>query len=254
MAATRMVLIADDQATNRALLVRLLNMLGHAAESASNGSEALDKWATGQYALLITDCGMPVMDGFALTRHVRSAEARTGQPRMPILAWTSTPTPDELEKITAAGMDGLLVKPVELDGLQQLLHRHLGNESVAPDLTPLPLAPWVFPASVLDEEVLHRYSGGDRSIEKEILAEFDASSQADAESIRLALVSADPAKVAQCCHRLKGASRMIGAYSLASACARLEQDGRAGDLAGIDAHQEDLFLEYRKLRVVLDAR
>ncbi len=77
------VLLADDHPTNRLLLVRQLNTLGYAAETAEDGVIALQKWKTGRYAILITDCHMPEMDGYDLTRAIRAhrgAERRAPHP------------------------------------------------------------------------------------------------------------------------------------------------------------------------------
>lgn len=247
-----LILIVDDQGTNRTLLLRLLNMLGHSAEPAADGLEALQKWETGKFSLLITDCRMPKLDGYALTRRIRQIESEQNRMRTPIFAWTSTPTPDELARISESGMDGILGKPVDVEALEQLLSERPSSKPPAgPSARKFKTSP---STQVLDESVLARYSGGDRTIELEILAEFDASSRSDIQSVERALSTANPAMVAQYCHRLKGASRMIGASRFATACGQMEVYGRAGNWDDINAYQDDLFDELRKLRVAMESR
>ena len=84
-----LVLLADDHPTNRMLLVRQMNMLGYAAESAENGVEALAKWKSGRFGIVITDCNMPEMDGYELTRSIRELESASGGKRIPIIACTA---------------------------------------------------------------------------------------------------------------------------------------------------------------------
>ena len=67
-----LALLADDHPTNRSLIVRQINMLGYAAESAENGIVALEKWKSGRFGILITDCNMPEMNGYELTRRIRA--------------------------------------------------------------------------------------------------------------------------------------------------------------------------------------
>ena len=66
-----LVLLADDHPINRIVLIRQLNTLGYAVEAAEDGREALDKWKSGDYGLVITDCNMPEMDGYELARTIR---------------------------------------------------------------------------------------------------------------------------------------------------------------------------------------
>jgi PAS domain S-box-containing protein len=79
----RLILLADDDEINRTVILRQLNLLGYAAETASDGQEALEKWRIGHYALLLTDIFMPNVDGYQLTASIRQQEA--GAQRIPIV-------------------------------------------------------------------------------------------------------------------------------------------------------------------------
>jgi CheY-like chemotaxis protein len=96
-----LILVAEDNETNRDVMQEQLSLLGYAAEMAEDGAIALRMWRSGRYALLLTDCHMPHLDGFELTQAIRQEEA-TGS-RMPIVAITGDAMPGHV-----AALPGLL--------------------------------------------------------------------------------------------------------------------------------------------------
>ncbi|MBW8077254.1 MAG: response regulator, partial [Gallionella sp.] len=121
------VLIVDDHPLNRMLLKQQLGMLGLRVEAAADGVEALSLWQNKDrhFDLIITDCHMPVMDGYDLTYRIRDFERQTGGKRIPIIAWTANVLTEEAEHCHAAGMDDLLTKPTELAELRAMLLKWL---------------------------------------------------------------------------------------------------------------------------------
>jgi CheY-like chemotaxis protein len=89
---------------------------------APDGATALAIWRHGHWDMVITDCHMPVMDGFQLTAAIRAEEGETGR-HTPILALTANALSGEAERCVAAGMDGYLSKPVELAKLREAVER-----------------------------------------------------------------------------------------------------------------------------------
>ena len=121
--ATGRVLIVDDNEVNRIVLERQLAELGCSTDTTENGREALDKWRSSQPALVITDCHMPVMDGYELARRIRAAEAENpAQTRSVIIGYTADALQDSLAQCLASGMDDVLVKPVQLKQLARVLY------------------------------------------------------------------------------------------------------------------------------------
>jgi len=112
-----LVLIVDDHPINRLVLLRQLNALGYAAESAADGVEALERWSAGGFSLVITDCQMPEMDGYEFARGIRTAETRNSRPRVPIIGWSANALGDEPHKAAEAGMDDFMAKPVAMSDL-----------------------------------------------------------------------------------------------------------------------------------------
>jgi PAS domain S-box-containing protein len=106
------VLVVEDQPDTRELVLRLLEECGAVASTASTGSEALTALSGGQFDLLISDIGLPGMDGYALIRAVRdSAEPRVA--RIPAIALTAFAQPDDRTRAMRAGYQAYLVKPMD---------------------------------------------------------------------------------------------------------------------------------------------
>ncbi|WP_235689111.1 response regulator, partial [Aeromonas veronii] len=110
------VLVADDHPVNRALLARQLAILGIEAQVVEDGEKALRAWQGQQFSLLLTDCHMPVMDGYALTKALRAAGVTA-----PIIGVTADTSEEASARMVEAGMSDMLLKPYPLDILRQML-------------------------------------------------------------------------------------------------------------------------------------
>ncbi|WP_158407933.1 ATP-binding protein [Dyella japonica] len=112
------VLVAEDHPINRAVIGRQLDLLGYEHLVVEDGQQAWAALQEGHYDILITDCHMPVLDGYALAERIRHAEA--GQARhLPIIALSASALPEQVDRCRRAGMDDFLAKPVQLDELEQ---------------------------------------------------------------------------------------------------------------------------------------
>jgi len=214
---TGIVLVVDDHPINRMLLAKQLASLGHASLVTESGSEALELWNRGTVAVVITDCDMPAMDGYELTRRIRAAEAAGGLVRTPIIAWTANALEGETQKCLESGMDDYLVKPTRRDELAEKLSCWLALRGTQ--------------AEAIDRAQLGELTGGDAAMEREVLAEFLRSSRNDAAELHAALASRDAGTAARIAHRLKGAAASVGAHALGRVCGEIEAAGRASDVA-----------------------
>ncbi len=230
---TLAVLMVDDHPLNRMLLKQQLGLLGLHPDAAADGVEALALWQSHHYDLIITDCHMPEMDGYELTRTIRDIERHTGARRIPIIAWTANVLAEEQHRCQAAGMDDLLTKPTELAELRAKLAHWLAKARLLPATGPSvpPAAPprTTPAAAVLDLGVLNKISTR-RDAQIEMLQEFKLHNRSDIASLQAALKAGDPVAVVQAAHRGKGACRMVGALELAGLCADIEQTARQGAL------------------------
>jgi CheY-like chemotaxis protein len=218
-AAGQLILVVDDHPTNRRLLVRQLAWLGYAAEAVADGTHALERFldcrAAGMpHALVITDCQMPEMDGYELTRRIRETE-RGGGPRAVVLAFTANTLREAADECHAAGMNDVLTKPIELKALKAKL------------------AHWL-PLGRLAVDARAPAADGNESAETQALpdagltGEFCLAHDEDMALLRDALRERRPEAVARAAHRIKGAARMYGDGALADAAANLEDAARAG--------------------------
>ena len=117
----RKILLVEDNETNQDVISMQVKMLGHGVEVAENGVIGLEMWKSGHYDLILTDCHMPEMDGFQMTKEIRNQESEAGARPIPIIAITANALQGESEKCLAAGMDAYLSKPVELVRLKKAL-------------------------------------------------------------------------------------------------------------------------------------
>ncbi|HEB82259.1 MAG TPA: response regulator [Gammaproteobacteria bacterium] len=115
------ILVAEDNPTNQALILNQLEALGFTADLVENGQEALSAIARKDYQLLITDCNMPVMDGYKLAHTLR----QRGYSQLPILALTADAFPEKRADCIKAGMNDLITKPVDLKTLKNMLEKYL---------------------------------------------------------------------------------------------------------------------------------
>ena len=113
------VLLAEDNVVNRLLATRLLSKLGCEVTCAENGAEAVAKWTSGTYDVVLMDCFMPEVDGFEATAQIRAADERGRA--VPIVALTASALDEDRERCVAAGMTRFLTKPVEPDKLEAAL-------------------------------------------------------------------------------------------------------------------------------------
>jgi PAS domain S-box-containing protein len=223
------VLVVDDHPINRKLLMMQLGLLGLRTEAAESGEEALPLWQAGDFAAVITDCHMPRMDGYTLAQSIRRIEAETARARTPILAWTANALPSEVRHCRDAGMDDLLVKPVDLPRLRGVLSRHLagameaaaptgsvGSTAVDAHDAPIDLAELDKLAASVDER-------------SDILRAFLEQTRIDCAELEAALAQSDVQASLRTAHRVMGASRMVGAHPLAHACEALEHALRSGE-------------------------
>ena len=120
---TPRVLIAEDNAVNQRVAVRMLEKLGLRADVAADGQEAVRLFEMRPYDLILMDCQMPEMDGYEASRQIRRMERASE--RAVIVAMTAEAMNGARENCLAAGMDDYIAKPVRLEDLAEMLKKSL---------------------------------------------------------------------------------------------------------------------------------
>lgn len=110
------VLVADDQIINRKVTIKLLTQCGHTTDTAVDGREAVDKWTSGHYDIILMDVEMPVMDGIEATRCIRAAE-QDRKEHTPIIALTAHAFTDDRDRLLGEGFDSYVSKPMDIHQL-----------------------------------------------------------------------------------------------------------------------------------------
>jgi CheY-like chemotaxis protein/HPt (histidine-containing phosphotransfer) domain-containing protein len=254
----RLVLVAEDNLTNQDVIRRQLGRLGYAAELVENGRQAFDALSTERHGLLLTDCQMPEMDGFELTRLVRKAEVGSNQ-HLPIIAITASVLPTEVERTLEVGMDGYLEKPIEMDRLAAMLDRWLPQAATTPAHRPaasdgaaLVSPSGTDPGLAIDERALKDVFGDDPVTFREILGDFIAPARDNVGEILAAFQARDAGAVGDASHKLKSSAKTVGAHELAELCVTLEKAGASADWTSIDRHAPRLSDAFRKVEGYID--
>jgi PAS domain S-box-containing protein len=223
------ILVVEDNAVNQRVTSRTLEKLGYRADVAANGQEALAALQQIAYDLVLMDCHMPVMDGFAATAAIRAREGH--QRHTPIIALTADALAGEREHCLAAGMDDYLSKPVPRDTLRDALRRWL---------EPIPArssAEAEYAASageaVFDRGALEQILGDTLESASELACELIALFFEEAPEIlaalERALAAGDLGEVGAQAHTLKGACGHLGLSALRARAGEMEALAAAGD-------------------------
>jgi PAS domain S-box-containing protein len=123
------ILVAEDNAVNRTVIVSFLQKLGHGVTVAEDGEQVLALVRKQHFDLLFMDVRMPKLDGLSATTELRKREQELGG-HLPVIAMTASVMPEDGETCRAAGMDGYIAKPVDFNSVQQEIERFCGSGSV----------------------------------------------------------------------------------------------------------------------------
>ena len=204
------VLLADDHAINRRLVLKQLEKIGCDVCAVNDGKQAVEAALGERFDVVLMDCRMPLMDGFAATKRIREAEGLSGV-RVPIVAITANARPEDRAACLAAGMDDCIAKPIAREVLERVLERWIAD------------AP-AFPAATLNLVRIKAIFQDDEAGVRELL---DASAEVLAEDVSLlvrAIDRGDTLAAGDAAHALKGACANIGAERLALQAEALERE------------------------------
>jgi CheY-like chemotaxis protein len=121
------ILLAEDNAVNRTLAIRLLEQRGYTVTVAANGREALAALEKEDFDAILMDLQMPELDGFEATGQIREKEKATGK-HIPIIAMTAHALKGDEERCIDAGMDGYVSKPIRTNELYAALEKTVKKE------------------------------------------------------------------------------------------------------------------------------
>lgn len=251
------ILLVEDNPVNLMVAQRLLQVLGSECDTAGNGQVALEKLESNAYDLVLMDCQMPVLDGYAATRRWRELEhARKAPRRMPIIAMTANAMAGDRQKCLDAGMDDYLAKPVSRTELEQCIQRWKNAAMPLPAAAPPPAATTA-PAgpteSVLDTAVLGELRELLGSEVDRIISVYLEDTPRLMAQLERAAAANDPIALRVAAHSLKSSSANVGAMPLSVAARELEHGARDGTLANPSAAVARVVSEFTKARTALQS-
>jgi CheY-like chemotaxis protein len=221
--------VADDNATNRKLVVTLLRQRGHEVVVAADGKQAVARSAEQAFDVILMDVQMPEVNGLEATATIRRRERGPGT-HVPIIAMTAHAMTGDRERCLSAGMDGYVSKPLRPDELFAAIDRALGDGR--PSRAAVPAAAGESrtgedgtpptPATALDVPALVASFRGNRQLLREVIDVFLADTPSTLEAARRALAAGDTAALAASAHTLKGSIGLFGPGPAYDAAQRLD--------------------------------
>lgn len=251
------ILVAEDNLVNQQVIFNQLQILGHDADCAANGAEALKMVAMQQYDMILMDCQMPVIDGYSATQNLRRSEG--SKHHTVVIALTANAMPADREQCLSAGMDDYISKPVSLDALQAVLQRwssvraggdrEMGSQCVGifpqqtassvrwrENLIQNPKSPYDSSSLSTDSDPvdlrrLDEVMRGNRARQRQLLEIFIQNAKTELEEIKKAIAANNYSTLAQKAHRLKGSSANVGVSYIAAIATELELSAQQQNLS-----------------------
>lgn len=231
-----LILVAEDNATNRDVIGRQLKLLGYTFEMAEDGKIALEAWRNNRYALLFADCNMPIMDGYELTKAIRQDEEGTDT-HAKIIAITANALEGDAEHCLKSGMDDYMVKPIDMDILKRILGKWLPQaksgktrlvkktkkKSSKVSTAEKPEDDKTTSALVINSLALTSVFGDDPATIHAILSDFVRPATENVKEIEEAYSNHIAVDIQAAAHKLKSSAGSVGAIELADSCLTLEQ-------------------------------
>ena len=219
------ILLVEDNLFNQQIAQEMLEEVGADVTLVSNGAAALELLGERSFDCVLMDLQMPVMDGLETTRRIRAAPQLS---RLPVLAMTATATTEARVRCIEAGMNDFISKPVQPALLYQTIARWLpqGTPQAAPpppEAVPAATAAQGGGSEVMDLSVLAMLLGYDEGKIRKFAHAFLRSSQDGIRDMEAALARGDVETARQVGHRMKGAARTVGAFSMGDLCEEMEQ-------------------------------
>jgi two-component system, sensor histidine kinase and response regulator len=227
------ILLAEDNPVNQEVAKYMLQGFGCTIDIAQNGVEALQAVKQKTYDLVLMDCMMPEMDGYAATAEIRRQQ-NTGQlTHFPIIALTANAIEGDREKCLIAGMDDYLAKPFKAQSLLRVIKSWLKTSapiSTEATETSLTAESPVTAESILDVAALQTISAldsnGSNDLLKRIISLYVDNAGSLLQALERGWSSGDLDAIRAASHTLKSSSGQVGAHGLAELCREVENESR----------------------------
>ena len=233
-AALRLLLV-EDEPTNRLVIATMLNKSGFSVDLAENGRQALTSLEQNDYALVLMDCMMPVLDGYEATAAIRDQSSAVRNHGIPVIALTAKVFKDDRALCLAAGMNDYLTKPIDMAVLLEMvqkwapfdspstpLRNHAQGQPFGKTTDEVEEKSCVSTREIFNKDEFLRRNLGDIELSREVAGIFCESAPNYRESLRGALATDDTPGLRQAAHKLKGAAANLSLSLLSEIAGRME--------------------------------
>lgn len=266
-----LILVAEDNPVNQNVIKMILDRMGYACEIVEDGVDALEFLRTKKYAMLLTDCHMPELDGYALASHVRQDEERMGLKRMPIVALTADALIGTGEKCRESGMDGYLKKPIARQELESVILKYMPHAATLRRTADQEASVKTIKSAntanvtqgdnktpdkkiiggdkpVLDVSYLAEVTGGDDAMTEILMDSFFETTPALLDELSAAFARKDVESVRETAHAIKGSAMMAGALRLGEVCKQIQDSAEKNNLDDVILHNDAIHSQYDDFR------
>ncbi|MBK8816929.1 MAG: response regulator [Methylococcaceae bacterium] len=223
------ILLVDYNVVNQEVVLLMLESFGCQVDIANNGQEAVEKSENQRYDLVLMDCMMPIMDGYAATAEIREKQKKGLLPHFPIVALTANAIEGDREKCLKAGMNDYLPKPFKTEDLQHILTTWLSvDDKEKSKHTPAESeknTPPVFTPDAL-AGLQSLYPGNSKQIMQRLIELYLTNAGTLLTNLEKAWEQGNIESIKEAAHTLKSSSLQIGASRLAEMCRTVETEAR----------------------------
>jgi two-component system sensor histidine kinase/response regulator len=249
------LLLVEDELINQLVTKSILAKSGYQVDVASNGREAIKALENDDYAIVLMDCMMPVMNGFEATVVIRDESSKVRNHVIPVIALTAKTFREDRDSCLAVGMDDYLAKPLDVAKLLSMLKKWLPPGSwpgsAQPEGQELPAGEDAKSCVttndiIFDIDKFLWRNQGDLELCRKVANVFISRPQEHLEPIRKAVAARDAVALRHSAHQLKGAAAILELPSLAEAARKVETIARSGDLESAGQMLEELELRFEQ--------
>lgn len=245
------ILLAEDDDLSRKVASGILENAGYTVDAVTNGRLAVEALESINYDLVLMDCMMPELDGYAATRAIRDPASRAINPNVHIVALTALALEGDRVKCLAAGMDDYIIKPVSVVKLIGVIERSLGEtRSEEPTVTHTEVGLAV-DDQAFNEIGIQPYLNWGQPQLKKIIGHFLETGPQQIAKLHEALQSGDLDLLQMLGHQARGSASILVASALSARASALEEAAKDGDLDLIAELTPKLTEELQRLLTAL---
>ncbi len=259
------LLLAEDDSTNQMVTQSILVKYGYQVDVAGNGDEVLWLLEQNDYALVLMDCMMPVMNGYDATAVIRDPNSSVRNHAIPVIALTANAMREDRDSCLAAGMDDYLSKPLDVNDLLAVIEKWTTSLSMLGTGSGFDSVYGIGPetiaggekeagcstSAVFDLDEFVDRSLGDMDVSRDVAAVFIESATKCIESIHTAQAASDANALRRSAHKLKGSAANLSLPLLSEIAGMIEADAETGAFDKAGQLLPELELRFEQAQYVL---